>query len=58
MCLYTPLPETGPGLQEAASTPSVGNLRSLSLKGLQELHEKHFHERVKKVFETRIGMVM
>jgi hypothetical protein len=36
MCLCTPLPETRPGIQEAASTPSVNNLRSLALKILQE----------------------
>jgi hypothetical protein len=58
MCLYTPLHETGPGLKEAASTPSVDNLRSLPLKRLQELNEQRFRERVKNLFETGIGMVM
>jgi len=58
MCLYMPLSKTGPGLKEAASTPSVDNLRSLLLNGLQELHEQCFRECVKNVFKTRIGMVM
>jgi hypothetical protein len=57
--LYMPLCEAGPGLQEAASTPSIDNLRSLPLKGLQELHEQHFCEHVKNaMFETMIGMVV
>jgi hypothetical protein len=44
--------------REAASTPSVDNLRSLPLKRLQELNEQGFCEHVKNVFETGIGMVM
>jgi hypothetical protein len=54
-----PPPEAGTGLQEAASMPSVDNLRSLPLKGLQELYEQCFWEWIKNaMFETRIGIMM